>query len=386
MAGFDDIALYARRSILSRVIIAIFFLFAARLYQLQLLYQEEYGKKSEENSIRTIPRDPVRGYMRDRTGRLVVDNRPAFTVSIMPYEFDTRNIDYLAGLLSLEPEFVRERLKEGEAYSRFAPVKIKRDINFKELSAIEENRERLPGVDYNIESKRFYPTAARASHILGFTKEISRSQIAALGSEYRQGDVVGSAGLEQKYEQTLRGRKGAELSLVNVRGQVIGRFEGGKNDVAAVEGNDLKLTMDFGLQALTESLMADRRGALVALDPRTGGILAIVSKPDYDLSLFSGVTPPQVWSALNTDEGRPLFNRSTLTRYPPGSTFKMVLAIAALEKGVVSPSWRVNCEGSFRLGNKVFKDLHVHGSTDMVEAIQRSCNVYFYQLMLKVGL
>lgn len=386
MAVFDDITMYARRRVLSRVVILVFILFISRLYQLQLIYQEEYGKKSEENSIRTISKDPVRGYMFDRNGSLVVDNRPAFTVTIMPFELDRNNIDYLASLLSLEPDVIRERLKEGEAYSRFAPVKIKRDINFRELSAIEENRSRLSGVDYQIESVRFYTRQVRASHILGYTKEISRNQIGALGGDYHQGDVVGSSGLEQRYETVLRGRKGAEFSLVNVRGQVIGRFEGGKNDVPAIEGSDLSLTLDFRVQAIAESLLADRRGALVAIDPRDGGVIALVSKPDYDLSLFSGVTPPEVWLALNTDESRPLFNRATLTRYPPGSTFKMVLAIAALERRVVSPHWRVQCTGAFRFGNKVFKDLHVHGSTDMVEAIQRSCNVYFYQLMLKVGL
>jgi penicillin-binding protein 2 len=146
------------------------------------------------------------------------------------------------------------------------------------------------------------------------------------------------------------------------------------------------LTMDFGLQAFAESLLTDRRGAVVALDPRDGGILAMASKPDYDLSVMSGVTSPDLWRSLNDDRATPLFNRATLTRYPPGSTFKMILAVSALENGIVSPSWRVNCAGSFRFGNKVFKDLHVHGSTDMVKAIQQSCNVYFYQLMLKVGL
>ena len=386
MAAFDDIAIYSRRRVLSRVLMVVFLLFLARLYQLQLIYQAEYGKKSEENSIRTIPKDPVRGYMYDRNGRLVVDNRPAFTVTIMPFEFKPKAIGYLSSLLNLEPDFIHERLKEGESYSRFAPVKIKRDINFKELSALEENRDSLPGVDYQIESGRYYTTPAHASHILGYTKEISRAQMISLGEGYRQGDVVGSSGLEQQYESVLRGQKGAEFSLVNVRGQVIGRVEGGKNDLPAVEGDDLYLTMDFGLQAFAESLMANRRGAIVALDPTDGGVLAFVSEPDYDLSLFSGVTPPDVWLALNGDESRPLFNRATLTRYPPGSTFKMVLATAALEKGIVSPHWRVECGGSFRFGNKVFMDLHVHGSTDMVEAIQRSCNVYFYQLMLKVGL
>ncbi len=368
------------------IITLIFLLYLGRLYQLQLIYRDEYGKKSEENSIRTIPREPVRGTIFDRNGTLVVDNRPAFSVTIMPFEFDRKNINYLAQLLSLDPEFVSDRLKKGETYSRFAPIKIKRDIDFKTLAALEENRGRLPGVDYQVESKRFYTTNAHASHVLGYTKEISEAQIKILGEDYAPGDVVGSSGLEADYETTLRGRKGAELTVVNVRGQVIGRFEGGKNDVQAVQGDNLLLSMDFGLQAFAESLMTGRRGAVVAVDPNDGGVLALVSMPDYDLSLFSGVTTPELWRSLNEDEASPLFNRATLTRYPPGSTFKMVLAVAALESGTITPSWRVTCTGAFRYGNKVFKDLHVHGSVDLIEAIQRSCNVYFYQLMLKTGL
>ncbi|MRR12419.1 penicillin-binding protein 2, partial [bacterium] len=231
-----------------------------------------------------------------------------------------------------------------------------------------------------------YISGATASHVLGYLKEVSESQLRMLGPDYGQGDVVGSAGIEAEYENLLRGEKGAEFSVVNVRGQVVGSFENGRNDRPPTDGSSLALTMDFELQAFAESLMTGRRGAVVAIDPATGGILAMVSKPDYDLSLFSGVTSPELWRALNEDESRPLFNRATLTRYPPGSTFKMIVALAALEQGVVSPTWRVNCTGAFRFGNKVFKDLHVHGSTDMMQAIQRSCNVYFYQLMLKVGL
>jgi penicillin-binding protein 2 len=382
----DDIEIYGKRRAMYFIVTLIFLLYLGRLYQLQLIYRDEYGKKSEENSIRTIPREPVRGTIFDRNGTLVVDNRPAFSVTIMPFEFDRKNINYLAQLLSLDPEFVSDRLKKGETYSRFAPIKIKRDIDFKTLAALEENRGRLPGVDYQVESKRFYTTNAHASHVLGYTKEISEAQIKILGEDYAPGDVVGSSGLEADYETTLRGRKGAELTVVNVRGQVIGRFEGGKSDVQAVQGDNLLLSMDFGLQAFAESLMTGRRGAVVAVDPNDGGVLALVSMPDYDLSLFSGVTTPELWRSLNEDEASPLFNRATLTRYPPGSTFKMVLAVAALESGTITPSWRVTCTGAFRYGNKVFKDLHVHGSVDLIEAIQRSCNVYFYQLMLKTGL
>ncbi|MBP1654817.1 MAG: penicillin-binding protein 2, partial [Bacteroidetes bacterium] len=264
--------------------------------------------------------------------------------------------------------------------------KIRRDLDFPGLAALEENRQMLPGVDVQIESKRAYISGATASHVLGYLKEVSESQLRMLGPDYGQGDVVGSAGIEAEYENLLRGEKGAEFSMVNVRGQVVGSFENGRNDRPPTDGSSLALTMDFELQAFAESLMTGRRGAVVAIDPATGGILAMVSKPDYDLSLFSGVTSPELWRALNEDESRPLFNRATLTRYPPGSTFKMIVALAALEQKVVSPTWRVNCTGAFRFGNKVFKDLHVHGSTDMVQAIQKSCNVYFYQLMLKVGL
>jgi penicillin-binding protein 2 len=382
----DDINVYGKRRVLYAVIAVMFLLYFGRLYQLQMIYADEYGKKSEENSIRTIPKEPIRGYVYDRWGRLVVDNRPAFTVTVMPFEFDKRNIDLLASILEVEPAYVQERVKKGEQYNRFVPVKVKRDINFKVLSALEEYRDQLPGVDYQNESKRYYTTPARASHILGYTKEISETQLKSFGEGYAQGDVAGATGLEAQYESALRGQKGAEFSTVNVRGQVVGRFDNGMHDIPSLEGDDLLLTMDFSLQSLAESLFADKRGAIVAINPQDGGILAMVSKPDYDLSLFSGVTPAETWRSLNTDESRPLYNRATLTRYPPGSTFKMILAAAALENKIVSPSWRITCGGSFRMGNKVFKDEHVHGTVDMVDAIKRSCNVYFYQLMLKVGL
>jgi penicillin-binding protein 2 len=364
----------------------VFTAFFARLIQLQILYHEELGKKSEENSIRTIPKEPVRGYMFDRAGRLVVDNRPAFTVTVMPFEFDRTEIPALANLVELDVPFIHERLKKGEAYSRFAPVKIKRDIDFRTLSLLEENREQLPGVDIQVESKRMYVTGGRIAHLLGYLKEVTEQQLRTLGPEYVPGDVVGSAGLEAKYEGALRGEKGAEFSLVNVRGQIMGSLDKGKNDRPPVDGRNLILTLDADLQAFAESLMTDHRGAIVAIDPRDGGILAMASKPDYDLALFSGITSTDLWREVNEDESTPLFNRATLTRYPPGSTFKMILAIAALENNVVSPSWTVSCGGAFRFGNKIFKDLHVHGSSNMVRAIQVSCNVYFYQLMLKVGL
>ena len=375
----------SRRTFFFFAIGVIFFILLGRLVQLQFLYQDIYGRKSEENSIRPIARDPIRGYVYDRNGVLIVDNRPSYTVSITPSEFHEGTIDYLAGILHVEPGFIAERLKKGILYNRFAPMKIKRDIDFETLSKIEENREKLPGVDYQIESKRYYPAKAKATHLFGYTKEVSDQQISTMGNEYHPGDLIGASGIEAGYERYLRGQKGYEFITVNAKGQMLGAYNDGKSDIPVKEGNDLILTIDAKLQALAESLLADKRGAIVAIDPTDGGVLALVSKPDYDLTLFGSVTPADLWNALNTDSTRPLFNRATMTRYPPGSTFKMVLAAAALQEGVINTNWRVQCAGAFRFGTRTFKDHVVHGSTDLVESIQRSCNVFYYQLMLKTG-
>jgi penicillin-binding protein 2 len=306
-------------------------------------------------------------------------------VTITPAEFNTELAPALGVILGVEPNYILDRVRRGTIYNRFAPIKIKRDIDFQTLSTLEELRDRFPGVDYQIETKRFFPTGAKAVHLFGYTKEISERQLAEL-PEYAPGDIIGASGLEAAYERDLRGQKGYEFILVNAKGQIVGSYNDGRSDVRMREGNDLYLALDADLQAFAESLLTDRQGAVVALDPSDGGILAIVSKPDYDLSLLSGFTPANVWNALNNDPAKPLFNRATMTRYPPGSTFKMVVAAAGLQEGVITPNWGVNCTGAFRLGTKVFKDLHVHGSTQLVESIQRSCNVYYYNLVLKIGL
>ncbi len=367
------------------VVVLMFIVFVGRLLQLQFIYQDEYGKKSAENSIRSIAHDPIRGYLFDRNGMLIVDNRPSYTVTITPSEFQTIKIGYLADLLQLDTSFIQERITKGKLFNRFAPIKIKRDISFQELSALEENRLQLPGVDYQIESKRYYPTMAKAPHLFGYVKEVSDQQITETPNTYRPGDIVGATGLEAKYEHDLRGQKGVEFITVNARGELLGAYNDGKNDLPPNEGNDLFLALDARLQSFAESLMTNKRGAIIAIDPDDGGVLALVSKPDYDLTQFGSVTPINVWKALNTDEAKPLFNRATLTRYPPGSTFKMVLAAAALQEGVINPTWGVNCSGVFQYGNKAFKDHIPHNYTGMIESIQRSCNVYYYQLMLKTG-
>ncbi|MCX6132502.1 MAG: penicillin-binding protein 2 [Ignavibacteriales bacterium] len=374
-----------RRRALTIFVLAVFALLMMRLYQLQLLYHVELDKKSEENSVRGLVKDPVRGYIYDRNGKLIVDVGPAYSVTLVPAEFEKRNIPLLSSILQMEPQTLEERIARARAYSPFIPARIKRDIDMKTLAAIEEHLTTLRGVSFQVESKRVYPTGAYASHLLGYRREISDAQLSDAGEGYRQGDLVGVAGLEARYEQLLKGIKGFEYVSVNSKGQIIGSFEDGRRDVGPKEGDDLLLSVDVGLQAFAESLMTNYSGGIVAMDPRDGGILALVSKPDYDPSIMSGVTPADLWYNLQTNPAKPLYNRATLTRYPPGSTFKMVLAAAALQEGVIDENFRIHCTGGFRFGNRVFKDLHVHGSVNVVEAIQKSCNVFFYQLMLKVG-
>lgn len=382
----DNLTLNSRKRAFYFFISFILFVYVIRLIQLQFLYKDKYGKISEENSIRTISVAPLRGYAYDRNGLLIIDNRPSYTVTVTPAEFDKTNMDLLADILSLDKISLIERIEKGKKYNRFVPARIKRDVDFQTLSLVEEYRNQLPGVDYLVESKRFYPTKAKSPHLFGYTNEISERQLAEMGDYYRQGDIIGATGIEAGYEKYLRGEKGYELITVDAMGKIVGRFNDGKSDIIPIEGSDLELTIDSGVQALAESLLSDKRGAVVAIDPTDGGIITLVSKPDFDLDLLSGVTTPEVWKSLNTDESTPLYNRATLTSYPPGSTFKMLLAVAALQEGIINENWRVNCTGAFRFGNKIFKDLHVHGSTNVVEAIQRSCNVFFYQLMLKTGL
>ncbi|MBI5464941.1 MAG: penicillin-binding protein 2, partial [Ignavibacteriales bacterium] len=286
----------------------------------------------------------------------------------------------------LDNDALNEKIQKGRQHSRFQPVRVKRDIDFPTLSALEERLYLLPGVSYDVESKRKYFGPIRASHLFGYCKEISDAQLTRLGQYYRQGDLIGSSGLEWSYETFLRGEKGFEFIAVNSKGQAIGPWENGTRDIDSKEGFDLILGIDAGTQAIAESLMAPYVGALVAMDPKDGSIIAMVSKPDFEPSIFSGVTPTGDWVRLNTDPAKPLFNRATMTRYPPGSTLKMLLALAALQEGVIDENYRITCGGGFRFGRRLFKDLHVHGSTGIIESIQKSCNVFYYQLVLKVGL
>lgn len=365
---------------------AAFIILTGRLVQLQLVNPERFDKESEKNSVKTIITTPARGLIFDRNYKLLVDNKPSYSVTVTKKEFDTSNINLVSSLLQIDPYELRSSLKDIEGTNRFIPTKIARDVDFKVVSFIEENHDLLRGIDYKIEPIRLYPNNFRASHMLGYINEISKEKLKnQIGDYYNQGDVVGVTGLEAGYESYLRGEKGFQFILQDSKGREVGSLNEGKNDVKAISGYDLILSIDADLQSYAEQLLGTRKGAIVAIDPNNGEVITLVSKPDFDLNEFSGKIPPEIWNRLNTDPDKPLFNRATMTRYPPGSTYKMVSALASLQEGIMKMNSTLYCGGSFRYGDRVFGDHGAYGSIGFVKSIESSVNVFYYQLVLKIG-
>lgn len=376
-----------RKYVIYIICTVIFFAFVVRLAYLQLFTSEELSRESDKNSVKTITLTPPRGLMYDRNGKVLVDNKPSYTVTITPSQFDKNNLNEIAGVLELKPEELSENLKNIKGTNRFNPAKIKRDVEFKVVSYIAENKDRLSGVDYQIEAIRYYPNDFRGSHTFGYASEISQKNLEKqIGNYYTQGDVVGSSGLEATYENDLRGVKGYKFITVDVKGREIGGLNEGKNDIPPVNGSDLILGMDKDLQEYAEKLMENKRGAVIAVDPKNGEILCFVSKPDFDLSLFAGKTDPKVFFNLLNDEEKPLFNRVTQTKYPPGSTWKMMMSLAALDAGIITTTSTIACPGSFTYGNRTFEDHGAYGAINVVRALEVSANVFYYKLGLQIGI
>ncbi|MDX9757981.1 MAG: penicillin-binding protein 2 [Bacteroidota bacterium] len=373
-----------RSYVIGAILLGLFAILIIRLYALQFMQYDTFRSQAETNSIRQLAKDPLRGLIYDRDGTVVVDNNPSYTLTITPFEFDWASLPLLKRMFAVDTNVVRYRISR-EGINSFRPVKVARDITFEQLSLLEENRTMLPGVNYTIESRRVYHLAPHLSHLLGYTKEISPGLLKTLGDYYAPGDIVGFNGIEAYYEEVLRGKKGYGYYAVDSRGKVIESFEHGRSDIPAQEGSDLFLSIDMNLQLYGERLMRGRRGAIVALDPRNGEVLAFVSSPDYDLRDFSGRISTDIWSALRDNPASPLFNRCSMAAYPPGSTFKMLVAVAALQEGIIDANTRIHCPGSYLLAGKEFGCHGAHGDIAVVSALEHSCNVFFYKLIFKLG-
>ena len=374
-----------RRTIIYAIIIATIVILGGRLFQMQILHRIDYDKKSSDNSIKGIELQPLRGVFYDRNYKVLVSNVPAYTIRVTPAYYDTSLNNILEAAIGTEPGYIKNLLKKNKIYSKFLPVKVRRGVDFKAIAWYEENSEHLTGVDYIIEMQRFYPAGVIASHTFGYTKEISPEQLAKAKEDYNPGDYVGHNGIEKTYEKLISGTKGYSYVLVDSRQRQIGRFLNGKEDINPVKGNDIVLGIEASAQKVAEEEFTDKRGALVAIEPSTGEILAMVSSPDYDLNRFSYFTPKAFLDSIYSDPFTPLFNRASMSVHPPGSTFKMLSALAALDMGILKTSDMVTCNGGFTYG-RFFKCHGNHGTINVVTAIEKSCNTFFYKLIYKIGI
>lgn len=368
------------------VVLAVLVLLGLRLGQLQLL---NGGGVLQGSAVRERPVDPARGAIYDRDSTLLVDNKPTYTIQLTPRYFDESKVGLLASLLEVPDSTVRRKLEEASAWNAFRPSRSFREVSFETFSRVQEHLYELPGVSHDVELRRRYHSPARAAHALGYVHEIDKRSLTQRREQgYRPGDYVGKTGLEHAYESVLRGDRGSRFVLVNVRGSEIMPYRNGTPNEPAISGADLHLTLDHELQALAESLFVGKRGAAVALDPDTGEILSLVSKPDFNPALFSQSVSGAVWDSLRTDPGDPLFNRALQSGFPPGSTWKPFMALVALQTGMLRPNERLDCPPGYRIGRRVFKnhDGQDEGRITVEKALEVSCNTFFYQLMDRMEL
>ena len=375
-----------RQRIILFVIIGFSFVVSINLFKMQILENPTYEKKSEENSIKKIVRYAPRGVFYDRNGEVLVSNKPSFTLQITPSQYKPNLTSMLENVMQEDSGYIADVLNKYKGFASNRPIRIKRDIDFQTLAWYEENSENLSGVDYVIETQRDYSYGVIGAHIFGYTKEITSKELAQKKEFYDLGDYIGSKGLEKTYEEYLRGSKGYNLVLVDSRQRIISRYLSGKEDISPIKGKDLVLTLDLPTQQKAEELFLGKKGAVVAIEPSTGEIIAFTSSPSFDLNSFASVTSGSTWNDLVNDPDKPLFNRATMSIYPPGSTIKMLEALIGLEENIVDKDYSVNCQGGYRFGDRFFKCTHVHGTVDMERSIEKSCNTYYYKLMLEIGL
>jgi len=369
-----------------RIILLALIVLCMRLFDLQILKGDDMRKLSEQNRVRIKKILAPRGMVYDRNGKVVADTRPSFNLYVIREDIRDFNqtVDGLAKLLRLDREEIITKLKEARDYPSSFPVKIESDLNMDQVAKVEANKFYLPGVTIQIEPKRNYPYGIMLAHVLGYVSEVSSEELKTKEyKEYAPGDYVGKFGLEKQYEQYLRGIDGAQRVEVDATGREV-RVLDTRDPIA---GNSLHINIDMDLQVAVEKAFEGKKGGCVVSDPKTGGVLALVSRPAFDPNKLSSGVTKDYWAQISNDKTHPLQNRSTQGRFPPGSTFKMVPALAALDKGIINEHTFFSCSGGFFFGNRTFKCWKKggHGSVAVRRGIVESCDVFFYNTGLKAG-
>jgi len=378
-----------RRFIISSVIVAgVFCVLALRLWFLQILGTDHYRDLSERNRIRYVAIQAPRGAVFDRHGTLLVDNRPAFTVSALRQEVDDRRQLFfnLAKLLDIEEAQLEERWQRGQGLPRYRPLPLLEDVGRQAVEMVQENSIDLPGILVEVKPFRSYPFGDMAAHLFGYLGEVTEDDLKQPEfSDYRSGTMVGKTALERVYENRLQGAAGQKRIEVNVRGRELRQV----TTRDPLPGHQIYLTIDTVLQKAAEEALADGAGSVVALDVNSGEVLALVSRPTFDPAWFARGITSEEWRALTDNPQHPMTNKALRGQYPPGSTFKMAVALAALEAGTATPSTKVQCTGSIKLSRsyefRCWKK-EGHGSVDLHKAIKESCDVWFYKVGLDTGI
>lgn len=378
---------FCQRTRLLMTVVSIVFLFlTGRLFFLQIVQGERFTYLSENNRIRLKKIPGFRGMIFDRKGQLMVDNRPAFDLLFTPEDVTEPEtaLAHLAHFLGRDNGEFLELLDENKTRRRFDEIVLARDIDWRSVVAVETHQIHLPGVTLRIRPQRSYLKDSMAAHLLGYLGEISLRQLKAeLGKGYVVGDEIGQFGLERSWEGHLRGRSGG----LQVEVDSLGRQVRVLHEVEDVPGHSVFLTLDMDLQEYAYQALNGKEGAIVVLEVNSGAILALVSSPAFDPNVFARGITSEEWHALRRDRMRPFINRAIQGQYPPGSTFKIVLAIAALEEGVIQPETRIFDPGYFIVGDRKFKNWKKggHGEVDLNKALVESCDVYFYELGMRLG-
>jgi len=363
-----------------------FFLIFIRLWSLQVIKGGDLRRLSENNCIRLRENPADRGMLLDRKGRIVAHNRPSFEVYLIPEDLKANPgvVTEVGNLLKIPPEEIQERINTQKRRAPFKPVRIKSDIDWNELANLEFNRVYLPGLFVDVRPRRAYDYGDLASHLIGYLGEVDENELKqAKETPYRMGTLIGKYGVEYRWENDLRGTDGGRQIEVDALGREIRPL----GIVESFPGNNLFLTIDLDLQRTAEEAYQDKNGALVAMDPKTGRILAMVSKPSFEPDIFARNILPEEWKSLVENPHHPLQNKGIQGQYPAGSTFKIVTAIAGLESGSITPDTQFICKGAFPYGNRDFRCWKEggHGAISLHRALVESCDIYFYQVGLKVG-
>jgi penicillin-binding protein 2 len=366
--------------------IVFFFLILARLWYLQVIDTDNLLDQSESNRLRFVPVAAPRGAIVDRNGKVLVSNTPSFSVAVTPQDVKNREqlIDNLARYLNVDRNEIVEKWTKGQGRAKYYPLVVASGISRDQMEFLEENRLALSGVNIEMKPIRAYNYGMLASHLLGYLGEVSEDELSTdRYKEYNAGDYTGKSGIEKAWENYLHGIDGGRQIEVDARG----RFLRTVDESNSMVGNTVMLTIDLEMQKAAEQSLGEQAGAAVAMDVNTGEILAFASSPNIDPALFTGRLPADKWKEYLEDKRRPLENKALKGMYPPGSTFKIVTAIAGLEEGVINEHSAVDCPGYYKFGNATFKcwDKKGHGHVELHKALRESCDVYFYKLAERLG-